>query len=52
MPHMHLRGKEMTFRLVYPDGHEQTVLSARFNFNWQLGYESPDVAVSLGIDGN
>lgn len=39
MPHMHLRGKDMTFRLVYPNGQAETVLSARFNFNWQLGYE-------------
>jgi hypothetical protein len=39
MPHMHLRGKDMTFRLIYPDGREEDVLSARFNFNWQLGYE-------------
>jgi hypothetical protein len=39
MPHMHLRGKDMTFRLIYPDGREQTVLSAKFNFHWQLGYE-------------
>jgi len=39
MPHMHLRGKDMNFTLVYPDGHEQTVLNAKFNFNWQLGYE-------------
>jgi hypothetical protein len=39
MPHMHLRGKDMTFRLIYPDGREETVLSAKFNFNWQLGYE-------------
>jgi hypothetical protein len=39
MPHMHLRGKDMTFRLVFPDGKEQTVLSSKFNFNWQLGYE-------------
>ena len=39
MPHMHLRGKDMTFRLIFPGGHEETVLSARFNFNWQLGYE-------------
>ncbi len=29
----------MTFRLIYPDGREETVLSAKFNFNWQLGYE-------------
>jgi hypothetical protein len=39
MPHMHLRGKDMTFQLIYPDGRQETVLSARFNFNWQLGYE-------------
>jgi hypothetical protein len=39
MPHMHLRGKDMTFRLVYPNGRSETVLSAKFNFNWQLGYE-------------
>jgi hypothetical protein len=39
MPHMHLRGKDMTFQLFHPDGREETVLSARFNFNWQLGYE-------------
>ena len=39
MPHMHLRGKDMTFRLLFPDGREQTVLNARFNFHWQLGYE-------------
>jgi len=39
MPHMHLRGKDMTFRLVHPDGRKETVLSAKFNFNWQLGYE-------------
>jgi hypothetical protein len=39
MPHMHLRGKDMTFQLIYPDGREQEVLSAKFNFHWQLGYE-------------
>jgi len=39
MPHMHLRGKDMTFRLIYPDGRQEDVLSANFNFNWQLGYE-------------
>jgi mono/diheme cytochrome c family protein len=39
MPHMHLRGKDMTFRLIYPDGREETVLSVKYNFNWQLGYE-------------
>jgi hypothetical protein len=39
MPHMHLRGKDMTFRLIYPDGREETALSAKFDFHWQLGYE-------------
>jgi len=39
MPHMHLRGKDMTFQLIYPNGKKETVLSARFNFHWQLGYE-------------
>jgi hypothetical protein len=49
MPHMHLRGKDMTFRLVYPNGREETVLSAKFNFNWQLGYELDDpIAVTRG----
>jgi hypothetical protein len=39
MPHMHLRGKDMTFQLIYPNGQKETVLAARFNFHWQLGYE-------------
>jgi hypothetical protein len=39
MPHMHLRGKDMTYRLIHPDGREETVLQAAFNFSWQLGYE-------------
>ncbi|MFI5223905.1 MAG: hypothetical protein ACHQX3_06625, partial [Nitrospirales bacterium] len=39
MPHMHLRGKDMTFTLEYPNGRTDTVLSAKFNFAWQLGYE-------------
>ena len=39
MPHMHLRGKDMAFQLVYPNGQKETVLTARFNFHWQLGYE-------------
>jgi hypothetical protein len=39
MPHMHLRGKDMTFQLTYPDGRVETVLNVKYNFNWQLGYE-------------
>jgi hypothetical protein len=39
-PHMHIRGKDMTYKLVYPDGKEETILSVpRYDFNWQLGYD-------------
>ena len=39
MPHMHLRGKDMTYVLEYPDGRKETVLSVpKYDFNWQLGY--------------
>jgi hypothetical protein len=39
MPHMHLRGKDMRFILVPPGGRAEVVLDAKFDFNWQLGYE-------------
>ena len=35
MPHMHLRGKDMTYRMLYPDGKLETLLSVKFDFNWQ-----------------
>jgi hypothetical protein len=39
MPHMHARGKDMTYSLEFPDGRKQVVLSVpRYDFNWQLGY--------------
>ena len=39
MPHMHFRGKDMTYTLEYPDGRRQIVLSVpHYDFNWQLGY--------------
>jgi hypothetical protein len=39
-PHMHVRGKEMTYRLEYPDGRSETILSVpQYDFNWQLGYD-------------
>jgi hypothetical protein len=39
-PHMHVRGKEMTYKLIYPDGRTETILSVpRYDFNWQLGYD-------------
>jgi hypothetical protein len=38
MPHMHLRGKDMTYVLVNPHGEKQTLLSVQWDFNWQMGY--------------
>src|ERR1051326_13361 len=39
-PHMHLRGKNMTYKLVFPDGTERVVLNVpHYDFNWQLGYD-------------
>jgi peptidoglycan hydrolase-like protein with peptidoglycan-binding domain len=39
MPHMHLRGKDMTYRLTYPDGRSEVALHVpKYDFNWQLGY--------------
>jgi hypothetical protein len=40
MPHMHLRGKDFEYKVVYPDGREQLVLRVpQYDFNWQLNYE-------------
>jgi hypothetical protein len=39
-PHMHLRGKDIKYILVWPDGRKQTLLNVpKFDFNWQLHYE-------------
>jgi hypothetical protein len=39
-PHTHLRGKSWEYRLTYPDGREEVVLSVpRYDFNWQTYYE-------------
>ncbi len=38
-PHMHLRGKDMTFTATYPDGKSEIVLRVpRFDFGWQSDY--------------
>ncbi len=38
-PHTHLRGKSWEYRLVYPDGRTEVVLSVpRYDFNWQTYY--------------
>jgi Copper type II ascorbate-dependent monooxygenase, C-terminal domain len=39
-PHMHLRGKDIIYTLVWPDGRTQVLLDVpKFDFNWQLHYE-------------
>jgi len=38
-PHMHLRGKDYEFRLVYPSGQTETIFKAKWDFNWQMGYD-------------
>jgi len=39
-PHMHVRGKDATYAIVYPDGREEVVLRVpKYDFNWQLSYK-------------
>ena len=39
-PHAHLRAKDFKYTVVYPDGHELSLLSVpRYDFRWQLAYE-------------
>jgi hypothetical protein len=39
-PHMHLRGKDVTYTIVYPDGRQAPLLSVpKYDFNWQLFYD-------------
>lgn len=46
-PHMHLRGKDMTYIATYPDGHEEVLLSVpAYDFNWQNTY-MPTTPVKL-----
>jgi hypothetical protein len=46
-PHMHLRGKDFEFRLIFPTGETQTILSVpRYDFNWQIWY-SPEQEMVL-----
>jgi mono/diheme cytochrome c family protein len=38
--HMHLRGKDVTYVLTYPDGREEILLRVpKYDFNWQFQYE-------------
>jgi hypothetical protein len=39
LPHTHLRGKRWEYRLVYPDGRSEVILSVpKYDFNWQTYY--------------
>jgi len=39
-PHMHTRGKDFEYRIVYPDGRTETILSVpHYNWRWQLWYD-------------
>lgn len=38
-PHTHLRGKDWSYQVVYPDGSKEQVLSVpHYDFNWQTYY--------------
>jgi len=40
LPHMHTRGKDVTFKAVYPDGKEELLLRIpKYDFNWQISYK-------------
>ena len=39
-PHMHVRGKDMTYIAHHADGTDETLLAVpRYDFNWQITYE-------------
>jgi hypothetical protein len=40
LPHMHFRGKDFEYRVTYPTGEKETLLSVpHYDFNWQLTYD-------------
>jgi hypothetical protein len=38
-PHMHVRGKDMKYEVIYPDGRSETLISVKYDFNWQTLYK-------------
>jgi hypothetical protein len=48
--HMHLRGKDMKFEALYPDGRSEVLMSVpHYDFNWQTEYKlARPVAVPAG----
>lgn len=42
-PHMHTRGKDMRFKVIYPDHSSEDLINvANYNFNWQPTYRLTD----------
>jgi hypothetical protein len=40
-PHMHYRGKDMTYTLTFPDGRSETILKvSHYDYRWQVGYDT------------
>jgi mono/diheme cytochrome c family protein len=40
LPHMHVRGKDMKYEAIFPDGKRETVLFVpNYDFNWQTLYK-------------
>jgi len=54
-PHMHVRGKKFEYRVKYPDGRTEVLLSVpRYDFNWQMTYTLKDplrLPAGTEIDG-
>jgi len=53
-PHMHSRGKDFEYRVVFPNGETRTILRVpQYNWHWQLWYnlaESIDLAPGARIE--
>jgi len=42
MPHMHYRGAAMEYKVFYPDGKSEVLLSVpAYSFSWQMAYRPP-----------
>src|SRR5262245_8190813 len=49
MPHMHVRGKDMKYEVIFPDGKRETLLAVNYDFNWQTLYKlKQPVAIPKG----
>ena len=49
-PHMHLRGKDFEYKVIYPTGETGTLLKVpHYDFNWQLAYKpAEEIEVPAG----